>query len=376
MTRHLVSLARVRGAILFVGLLIIVPVLAACQASPGASASASVPESEAPASAAPEESASAEPSLAPVDPVSFGVLRAPTGALAVVTGDKGWFDDAGVEVEFNSFAEGGGPAIIQAMGGGQPDIALLNLATTVLALGQGSFDVQIVSVAANPAEALPLIATADIESVEDLAGKRVSTPPGGGQYYLLNSILAAHDMTLEDIDYRPLPVGEAQAAFLTGELDAVISSANGAVIIQDALSDAHVVFDGTMFDPEFGYSSPDVIIATRDAVENNPEGIARFLKAYAESGVAYLNDSATRDEAIQAIQDYMTSVGSGLEDVEATRKAVDAIEFYDLDTAAELLTSDAFTTAINNQVEFWMANGTIEEAPDVEGAINTSLIAP
>jgi NitT/TauT family transport system substrate-binding protein len=367
----------VRGAILLVGLLLVVPMLAACQAGGGSSAS---PSSAAPASDAPtadeSESASAEPSLAPTDPVSFGVLRAPTGALAVVTDEQGWYEEAGVEVEFNSFAEGGGPAIIQAMGGGEPDLALLNLATVILALGQGTFDVEIVSVAANPAEALPLIATEEIQSVEDLRGKRVSSPPSGGLYYVLAATLAKFGMTFDDIDYRPLPVGEAQAAFVTGELDAVVSSANGAVIIQETVPGSHVLFDGTMFDPEDNYASPDVIIATRDAVENNPEGISRFLQAFHGQGVPYLNDSATREEAIAAIQEYMTSVGAGLEEIESTTKSVDAIEFYDLETATELLSSEEFRSALDAQVDFWLETGAFEEAPDIEGALNTELIAP
>lgn len=340
-----------RGTALLVGALVAVPALVACQA-----------QEEAP-------TGSAE-----MSEVSFGVLRAPTGALAVVTGEQDWFSDAGVDVEFKSFAEGGGPAIIQAMAGGTPDIALLNLATTVLALGQGTFDVQIVSVAANPAKALPLLAVADIKSVEDLKGKRVSTPPGGGQYYLLASILEKFDMTFDDIDYKPLPVGEAQAAFLTGQLDAVISSANGTVLIQNNAPDTHVLFDGTDFDAEDAYSSPDVIIATRDAVENNPEAITKFLRAYHESGIAFLNDSATREEAIKAIQDYMASVGAGVDDVESTAKSTDAIEFFSLDEAKELLKSPEFVDAINKQVDFWLESDVIESAPDVEGALNTDLI--
>jgi NitT/TauT family transport system substrate-binding protein len=365
---------------LLVGLLIVLPVLVACQAqseSPAASAADSEPPTTGESEPATEsEEPSVAPSLAAVDPVSFGVLRAPTGALAVVADEQGWYEEAGVQVEFNSFAEGGGPAIIQAMGGGEPDIALLNLATVVLALGQGTFDVEIISVAADPAEALPLIATEEIQTVEDLRGKRVSSPPSGGLYYVLAATLAKFGMTFDDIDYRPLAVGEAQAAFVTGELDAVVSSANGAVIIQETVPGSHVLFDGTMFDPEDNYASPDVIIATREAVENNPEGISRFLQAFHGRGVPYLNDSATHEEAIEAIQEYMTSVGAGLEEIESTTKSVEAIEFYDLETATELLGSEDFRSALDAQIQFWIDRDAFEEAPDIEGVLNTQLIAP
>lgn len=308
-----------------------------------------------------------------VPQISFGVLRAPTGALAVVGEDHGWYEEAGVDVEFNSFAEGGGPAIIQAMAGGTPDIALLNLATTILALGQGTFDVQIVSVAANPAEALPLIATGDITSVEDLRGKRVSTPPSGGLYYVLVATLQKHGMTLDDIDFRPLPVGEAQAAFLTGSIDAVVSSANGAQLIQNAKPDAHVLWDGTDFAPGDNFGMPDVIIATRDAVENNPEGISRFLEAYQGKAVPYLMDDATHEDGVAEVQEYMESVGAGVE-LELTAAVVDAIQWYNLEESNEILKSDEFLELLKAQAQFWLDAGVIEEMPDVEGALNTSLI--
>lgn len=336
------------------GVLLAAPVLAACASEP-----------------APPP---VEPTLDPVPPISFGVLRAPTGALAVVTGDKGWFAEKGVEVKFESFAEGGGPAIIQAMAGGTPDIALLNTAAVVQALGQGTFDVQIVSIAADPAKALPLIAVSEITSVEDLRGKRVSTPKGGGQYYLLAAILAKHDMTFDDIDYKPLAVGEAQAAFLTGQLDAVISSVNGTALIKKNMPDVNVLFDGYDFDAVDDYSSPDVLIATREVVDNNPEGVARFVAAYHESGVGFLEDPATRDEAVKAIMDYMTSVGAGIDELESTRDAVDAISFPSLADAQARLASPEYLAALAKQAQFWIDSGVFEKMPDFASAINATLV--
>ena len=310
-----------------------------------------------------------------VDPVSFGVLRAPTGAMAPVADEHGWFEEAGVEVDLKSFAEGGGPAIIQAMGGGQPDLALLNLATTVLALGQGAFDVQIVSVGANPAPALPIIATEEITSVEDLRGKRVSAPPNGGLYYILAATLEKFGLTFDDIDYLPLSAGDGQAAFFTGQLDAVVTSVNGSVTLLNEAPGAHALWDGTKFDPEDAFANPDVLIATPGAVESNPEGIRRFLSALQGQAVPYLNDPATHDQAITEVNDYLNSVGAGLE-LEATRQATESIDFYDAEAACELLTSEAFRESVEKQVDFWISVGVLEEPVDVGAALNPDMICP
>lgn len=309
---------------------------------------------------------------------SFGVLRAPTGALAAVTGEKGWFADAGVDVEFKSFAEGGGPKIIQAMAGGTPDIALLNMATAVLALGRGTFDLQIVSVPDDPAPALPLLSVPNITTIPDLKGRRVSTPEDGGQYYTLNSMLAKFDMTLDDVDYKPLPVGDAQAAFLTGKLDAVISSANGTVLIQKNKPETRVLFTSKDFTSGPGPTDPfintDVIITTRKAAKEKKEAISAFIKGYHEKGIGYLTSQDTKSQAVEEIQDYMKGVGAGIEDVESTTTIVDSIDWYGLDEARDLFTSKTFKNALTRQAKFWQERNVIPKMPDIDAALNTSLI--
>lgn len=309
---------------------------------------------------------------------SFGVLRAPTGALAVVAGEKGWFGDAGVNVEFESFAEGGGPKIVQAMAGGTPDIALLNVATAVLALGQGSFDLRMVSVPDDPAPALPLLSIPDVATVPDLAGRRVSTPEGGGQFFILNSILAKHDMTLDDVDFKPLPVGDAQAAFLTGKIDAVVSSANGTVLIKQAKPETRVLFTSDDFASGGGSPDslliPDVIITTAQAAEEKADAVRAFVRAYHDKGIDYLTAPDSQSDAVQEIQDYMKSVGAGVDDLESTASVVDAIEWYGLDDARKLMTSDTFMTGITEQAQFWVDGGVIAEMPDIEAAVDTSFL--
>ncbi len=316
------------------------------------------------------------PAAQAADTVSFGVLRAPTGALAVVANDKGWFEKAGVKVKTISFAEGGGPAIIQAMGGGEPDIALLNLATAVLALSQSSFDVQIVAVPDDPVLALPLLARAGINSVADLKGKSVSTPPNGGQYYLLSQILKAHGMDFKDIDYKPMPIGQAQAAFVAGRLDAVIPSANGMVLIPKALPGAHVIATGRDLGGGKGEPvvNPDVLVATRKVIQAHPEAVKAFIRAYQGTAVSALKDPSTRKQTIEEIQKYMKSVGAGVQELEAATQSTDAITFYSYDEAKKLIGSEAFRKAVQDQGDYWHGAGVLKTRPDLSKAVNSSLM--
>lgn len=308
--------------------------------------------------------------------LSFGVLRAPTGALAVVAGDKGWFEKAGVKVKPISFAEGGGPAIIQAMAGGEPDVALLNLATAVLALSQSSFDVQIIAVPDDPVMALPLMARAGINSVADLKGKSVSTPPNGGQYYLLARILKANGMDFKDIDYKPMPIGQAQAAFIAGRLDAVVPSTNGAVLIPKALPTAHIIANGRDLGGGKGdpIVNPDVLVATRAAIQKHPEALKAFIKTYQGTAVSTLQNPSTRKQTIDELQQYMKSAGAGAQELDAAIKSTDAIQFYSYDEAKKLLDSAAFKKAVQDQGDFWFAAGVLKARPDLSKAVNSSLM--
>jgi NitT/TauT family transport system substrate-binding protein len=349
-----------RGAGLVLGTVALAPALSACASQPDAG----------PASAS---------KAAALPGVSFGVLRAPTGALAVVSGDHDWFSDAGVDVEFKSFAEGGGPAIIQAMAGGTPDIALLNMGTAILALAQGTFDVQIVSIPDDPAGALPILAKPEITSVADLKGRSVSCPKGGGQYYTLCSALAKFGLKIGDVDYKPLPIGDGQAAFLTGRVDAVVSSANGTVLIKRSKPETRVLFDpSTDFTKGPGqtdeFINPDVLIATRETIKTKPESVAAFTRAYHDKGIAYLTDPATKAKAIEEIQTYMRSVGAGLADLDSTAESVEAIKFYTLKESSDLLASEKLLQAATRQAQFWLDTGAIKKMPDIAAAINADLI--
>jgi ABC-type nitrate/sulfonate/bicarbonate transport system substrate-binding protein len=346
-----------KGAGLVLGGIALAPLLAACGAG------------------SPEASGSKEP----LAPTSFGVLRAPTGALAVVAGQHKWFSDAGVNVDFKSFAEGGGPAMITAMAGGTPEIGLLNMGTAILALAQGAFDVQIVSIPDDPAGALPILSIPSIKTVADLKGKSVACPKGGGQYYILALALAKFGMKITDIDYKPLSVGDGQAAFITGKVDAVISSANGTVLIKQNKPDTRVLFDPSKdFEkgpgPTDPFINPDVIVANRDTVKNKPDTIKAFIKAYHDKGIGYLTDSKTKAKAVQEIMDYMKSVGAGLDDLNSTAASVDAIKWYSLEDSRKLLTSAEFLKAATRQAQFWMDAGVTTKMPDIKAAINTTLI--
>ncbi len=65
-----------------------------------------------------------------------------------------------------------------------------------------------------------------IESVEDLAGKKVSVgAPGSGTYVNAEQILEVHGMTMDDIDAQNLDFGESAGGIKDGNIDAAFITA-------------------------------------------------------------------------------------------------------------------------------------------------------
>lgn len=70
------------------------------------------------------------------------------------------------------------------------------------------------------------LADSDINSVEDLKGKKVSVgAPGSGTYINAEQILEAHDMTMDDIKAQNLDFGESTGGLQDGNIDAAFITA-------------------------------------------------------------------------------------------------------------------------------------------------------
>ncbi|KAB2335039.1 TAXI family TRAP transporter solute-binding subunit [Bacillus mesophilum] len=88
-------------------------------------------------------------------------------------------------------------------------------------------------------ETIQIVTTAGsgIESVEDLAGKKVSIgAPGSGTALNAEQILEVHDMTLEDIEKQDLSFDESTAGIQDGTIDAAFVTAGSPTGAVEGLS--------------------------------------------------------------------------------------------------------------------------------------------
>jgi NitT/TauT family transport system substrate-binding protein len=135
-----------------------------------------------------------------------------------VTEEKGLFKQNNVPVDlkwFDGYLES-----IKTLTAGQIDANSQTLGDTVSSVSGGA-DQVIVLVNDNSTGNDKVIVAGEINSIEDLKGKKVAAEEGTVDHFLLLQGLKKAGLSAQDIEFVPLETGQASAAFVAGQVDAV-----------------------------------------------------------------------------------------------------------------------------------------------------------
>ena len=137
---------------------------------------------------------------------------------------------AGGDISMVPVVTGGSVQNPRLIGSGEVEIAITNNNLAKLAVaGKGPYSsgvIDIKAVAALHPSILHMITLegSDIETFEDLKGKRVAVgPAGGGTLGFLNFLLPIHDMTVEDITPSFLSYSDGFSQLTDGNVDAALA---------------------------------------------------------------------------------------------------------------------------------------------------------
>ena len=137
---------------------------------------------------------------------------------------------AGDDITMVPVVTGGSVQNPRLVGSGEVDIAITNNNLAVLATkGAGPYSngtIDVKAVAALHPSVLHMIvpANSDIETFEDIKGKRVAVgPAGGGTLGFLNFLLPLHDMTLDDFTPSFLSYADGFSQLSDGNVDAAFA---------------------------------------------------------------------------------------------------------------------------------------------------------
>ena len=270
---------------------------------------------------------------------------------------KGFDKENGVEIELTNFTTDAD--INSAFAAGRLDVSNIATHTGLRFIGAG-LPLKIVLFEDVSREADAILAGPDVESVEDLRGKKVAFEEGTTSDLLLRYALQENGLSFDDIEAVPIPAADAGSAAIAGRVDV-------AVTYEPYLTAALGEGEGFRLLYTAGERPglvSDILVANEDFAEENGDALVAALKAWNQAIEFYRSNP----EEAQAI--IAENVGAKPEELKTSFAGVD---LYDLEQAREILAGD-FVPLSNDIEEILKGQGTLEGDPDVEAVLDTSYL--
>lgn len=188
-----------------------------------------------------------------------------------------------------------------------------------------------------------IVASNDITSLDQLAGKRLALEPASVNVLVLAAALAESGLQLEQLELLPLPQGEMPVAMAKGQADAAIiyppiSGELEALAGFDRLFDTGQAPDAVV----------DLLIVADTVIDQHPRALASVIQAH--------------NEALRWGQNNPAEVHKLL----AKHTGLSIEELVTLSDSIEMLTLD-------NQAAFWQPTGPLHRLLPVAGRIVQQL---
>ncbi len=205
--------------------------------------------------------------------IKYAPLTGGSGIAVEFGASKGFFEEEGLDVEFVSVEDP-----ITGLLSGDIDIADTPTTNAILSANQGA-PIKIVSSLFRSKGPFYLLGNEEIDTIEDLKGKTVGAAKfGSGLDVYVRTILKEHGLD-PDNDVTLIANGvhqEAYASLTNGQVDATIIHEPWVSYAEDEES-GKLLARGWDYLPTF---HTGVLVASDDAIAENPEGIKRLLSAY------------------------------------------------------------------------------------------------
>ena len=205
----------------------------------------------------------------------------PDHATLYVALEKGYFEEAGLDVDFKAPADPNDPPKLVAAG--KADLAISYQPQLHMQVDRGLPLTRIATLVATPLNCLVVLKESPVRSISDLRGKTVGFSVGGFEDALLSAMLGRHGMTLGDITLVNVNFS-LSPALIARRVDAVIGAFRNFELNQmDILKRPGRAF----YVEEEGVPPYDELIVVANRKDLARPSLRDFVKAM-ERGVQYL----------------------------------------------------------------------------------------
>lgn len=218
--------------------------------------------------------------------IALGTAKDPNLAAQIaVAAAKGYFREAGVDVDVKYFPSGGD--LMTAVVGGNVGLGSSG-ATPVTTLRSRPYPIKIVAQIADISGAQQIIVKQSLKSPDELYGKKIAIMRGTGSEALFNSFVKAYGFDASKVELVNMAPAEMLASFARGTVDAISvwepnttrarKTSNGKVLVSGTKSNIPGK-EG----PRRIYGDHAVLFGTDTFLKEQPNAVRAVLKALAKA---------------------------------------------------------------------------------------------
>ncbi|MEB3309708.1 MAG: ABC transporter substrate-binding protein [Snowella sp.] len=311
---------------------------------------------------APQQTPNANISALNTPPIVIGYSNWAGWWPWAIAEEEGLFAKNGVNVQmkwFDGYLES-----LQALAAGQLDGNSQTLNDTIAFAGDAINGEVAVLVNDNSAGNDKIIVAEEINTVQDLKGKKVAVEEGVVDDFLLSLVLEKNQMSRKDVQIVPMETGAAAAAFAAGKVDAV-----GAFPPFWSTALKRKGSKEIASSKDFPGAIPDLLVVSEKLIQEKPEQVQALVKTWFD------------------IRDFMEKNPQKADEIMAKRAGVSAEEmqlykegtlFFTLEDNLEAFspgnTMKNMPFAAQKMADFMKGIGFIKQVPDLNKILDAQFV--
>ena len=243
--------------------------------------------------------------------VTIGYLPSDHDAALFVADAQGKFAENGINIKMVQFNNGGD--LMTAMASGDVDVGYVGI-TPVLSSIEKGVPVKVISAAQTEGSGIVVAKNSDINSVADLAGKKIATPGEASiQHMLLTYYLKQNGMSIKNVKVSAMKVPSMNDALKTDKIDGMITFEPYVSIAEK--NGAKVLAGSVDILPNHPCC---VVVASDKFIDEHPNETAKILEIH-ENATDFINNNT--DEAAGLLPSDIVS------DVEVEKMSMSSFPF-------------------------------------------------
>lgn len=297
------------------------------------------------------------------EPLKIGYSDWPGWVAWEIAIEKGMFEQAGVEVEFEWFDY---VASMDAFAASQLDAVTMTNGDALVTGATGAQSVMILINDYSNGNDM-VVAAPGIDSMAELKGKKVGVEIGFVGHLLLLNGLEKAGLTEADVELVNVPTNETPQVLASGDVDAIVAWQPNSGQALDLVPGSKRIYSSAD-EPGLIY---DVLAVSPSSLAARKSDWQKVLKVWYQA-VAYLKDPATREEAIKIMA---ARVGIPAQDYKGF---IDGTKILSLEEALPFMDkAEGFTSLYGSSKiadDFNVDNKVYDKAQAVDAYIDASLM--